>query len=161
MSPSPQGVTSNGPLLCRYDDYGDPDYEEAEDEYDIRFCVNWNGLLEPLELPSSYTLLDLAKVLDSAQEAAFHHKFFVFKGQLLHPASTLGESGVYDGCVLHLVLNDDPYRGRPLYIKDQQENVRMILCGADYYIEDVKEELACMPVRPMILCPRTVVGGSL
>lgn len=133
--------------------------EYEEEEVEIRFCVNWNGLLEPLELPPSYTLLDLAKVLDSAQEASFFHKFFVFKGQLLHPSSTLGEAGIYDGSVLHLVLNDDPYRGRPLYIKDKKDNVKMILCGADYYIEDVKEELACMQGEPRPEDQRLVYAG--
>ena len=53
--------------------------------------------------------------------------------------------------MLHLVHNDDPYRGRSIYIrvKDGPDDVRirMIMCGADFYIADVKEELAHLQVK--------------
>ena len=53
--------------------------------------------------------------------------------------------------VLQLVLNDDPYRGRSIYIrvKDRPDHVRirMIMCGADFYIADVKEALAYLQAK--------------
>ncbi|KAJ1489130.1 hypothetical protein T484DRAFT_1780921 [Baffinella frigidus] len=39
------------------------------------------------------------------------------------------------------------------------DNVKMILCGADYYIEDVKEELACMQGEPRPEDQRLVYAG--
>lgn len=52
---------------------------------------------------------------------------------------------VTDGSVLHLVLNDDPYQGRPLHVKCEAGDIKTVYCGADFYIEDVKEELSCFP----------------
>ena len=43
--------------------------------------------------------------------------------------------------MLHLLLNDDPYKGKPLYIKTFAGRMRTIECGPDFYIADVKEEL--------------------
>mmetsp|Transcript_14392 Transcript_14392/g.49154 ORF Transcript_14392/g.49154 Transcript_14392/m.49154 type:complete len:558 (-) Transcript_14392:294-1967(-) len=123
------------------------DYYEEDS---VRFCINWGGMLEPVELPSDTTLLEVSSSIDSAAEAQFHHKFFIYKGHLLHPGMTLTEVGMKDGGVLHLVLNDDPFRGRPIYIRskgdsDGDEKIRMILCGAEFYIEDLKEELSFLP----------------
>jgi hypothetical protein len=65
----------------------------------------------------------------------------------LHPSFTLLEALITNGSVLHLILNDDPYRGRPLYVRvkdgsDEEGRIRMITCGADFYVADVKEDLS-------------------
>ena len=75
------------------------------------------------------------------------HKFFIFRGVQLHPSFTLLEALITNGSVLHLILNDDPYRGRPLYVRvkdgsDEEGRIRMITCGADFYVADVKEDLS-------------------
>jgi len=131
------------------------DYYEEDS---IRFCINWGGMLEPVELPSDTTLLEVSSSIDSAAEAQFHHKFFIYKGHLLHPGMTLTEVGLKDGGVLHLVLNDDPFRGRPIYIRskgdgNEEEKIQMILCGAEFYIEDLKEELSFLPGEK---CPEEI-----
>jgi hypothetical protein len=47
--------------------------------------------------------------------------------------------------VLHLLLNDDPYKGKPIYIKTFVGRLRTIECGPDFYIADVKDELSAFP----------------
>jgi hypothetical protein len=119
--------------------------EEFEEET-VKIFVQWQGMREPIEVSLYCTLMDLAGFVQSAPEAIPAHKFFIFRGVQLHPSFTLEQALIGDGAVLHLVLNDDPYRGRPIYIrvKDGPDDVRirMIMCGADFYIADVKEELA-------------------
>ena len=124
--------------------------EEFEEET-VKIFVQWQGMREPIEVSLYCTLMDLAGFVESAPEAIPAHKFFIFRGIQLHPSFTLEQALVCDGAVLHLVLNDDPYRGRPIYIrvKDGPDDVhiRMIMCGADFYIADVKEELAYLQVK--------------
>ncbi|EKX55128.1 hypothetical protein GUITHDRAFT_98914 [Guillardia theta CCMP2712] len=113
------------------------DYYEEDS---VRFCINWGGMLEPVELPSDTTLLEVSSSIDSAAEAQFHHKFFIYKGHLLHPGMTLTEAK----------LQDSSFPVPPIYIRskgdsDGDEKIRMILCGAEFYIEDLKEELSFLP----------------
>ena len=56
-----------------------------------RFCVNWNGMLEPLELSKDASVGQLVSVLKSAKYAKDAHKLLVFKGLLLQPAISLAE----------------------------------------------------------------------
>eukprot|EP00802_Teleaulax_amphioxeia_P006592 Tamp_06596.p1 GENE.Tamp_06596~~Tamp_06596.p1 ORF type:complete len:687 (-),score=57.34 Tamp_06596:479-2539(-) len=120
--------------------------DDDEDEI-VQIFVNWQAMLEPLEVSIYCTIMDLSHFVDSAPEAQAAHKFFIFRGVQLHPSFTLEQAMITDGSVLHLILNDDPYRGRPIYVrvKDGSEDegrIRMIMCGADFYIADVKEELS-------------------
>ena len=56
-----------------------------------RFCVNWNGMLEPLALPKDATVGQLISSLKSAKYAKDSHKLLVFKGLLLHPSMSVAE----------------------------------------------------------------------
>lgn len=69
----------------------------------------------------------------------------IFRGKLLDPAQTLADAGLVSGCVLHLTLNEAPAGGKPLHVRDSKGVLRTILCGEDYTVEDVKEEIACFP----------------
>lgn len=129
-----------------------------------RFCVNWNGMLEPIELPKDATVGELVSVLRSGKYAKDSHKLLVFKGLLLRTPTTIAEgrlgcyfpllpllypqtdilcprvhaAGIRDGSVLHLLLNDDPYKGKPIYIKTFAGRLHTIECGPDFYIDDIK-----------------------
>ncbi len=118
---------------------------EAHDEEEIiRICINWAGLLEPVDVSPFTTVDELAGFILSASECAVpEHKLFIYKGMLLPYDAMLCDMRVTDGSVLHLVLNDDPYQGRPLYVKSESGDLKTIYCGADFYIEDIKEELSC------------------
>ena len=70
----------------------------------------------------------------SARYAEAPHKLVVFKGLLLAPATTLTEAGIRDGAVLHLLLNDSPYKGKRIYIKNAFAGTRVVECGPDFYI---------------------------
>ena len=71
------------------------------------------------------------------------------------------------GCLLHLVLNEDQYLGKPLHVKSLMgmmvlmscwsemflthlNHQRSIMCGPDFYIEDVKEEISCIQVSHLV-----------
>jgi hypothetical protein len=134
--------------------------EAHEEEEMIRICINWAGLLEPIDLSPLTTVDELAGFIFSASECAVpEHKLFIFKGMLLPVDAMLCDVRVSDGSVLHLVLNDDPYQGRPLFVKCEAGDLKTIFCGADFYIEDVKEELSCFPdqarVAPVLRCHPT------
>ena len=126
-----------------------------------RFSVNWNGMLEPLELAKGCSVSQMISVLKSGKYAKDAHKFVVFKGLLLTPATTLGQAGIRDGSVLHLVLNDDPYKGKPIYVKTLSGRIRTINCGPDFYIQDLKEELSYFPGELTAEKMRLVYAGRL
>ena len=139
-SPSMQSMENSMDMLGLDDEF---------EEETVRIFVSWQGMLEPMEINVLCTIMELARFVESAPEAAPAHKFFIFRGVQLHPSFTVEQSLIVDGAVLHLVLNADPYRGRPLYVrvkdgKEDEVRMRMIMCGADFYIRDVKEELAYM-----------------
>lgn len=108
----------------------------------FRFWVNWDCKLEAIEMPRKCTVTELAEQTKSAAEAPSFHKLFVLKGLKLNELMTLADAGVRDGSVLHLVLNDDPYTGGSLYVKGHDGKRRLIPCGPDFYVEDIKEELS-------------------
>jgi len=109
----------------------------------IRIFVNWNGELEMVFSEPTKLVSDLAKEIRSAPQVPYHHKFLVYKGLLLLPFLTLDQAVQNDGCLLHLVLNEDQYFGKPLHVKSLTGVLRSVMCGPDFYIEDVKEELSC------------------
>lgn len=74
--------------------------------------VSISCALEIPRLRAGCYAADVADYTTSAMEAPSNHKLFIFKGLLLMPAAKLNECGVRDNSVLHLILNDDPYRGR-------------------------------------------------
>lgn len=62
-----------------------PQNGEAQDEEEmIRICINWAGLLEPVDVSPYTTVDELAGFIFSASECAVpEHKLFIFKGMLL------------------------------------------------------------------------------
>ena len=165
-----------------WDDIPADGLQEDEDDKAMRICINWAGLLEPVDVSPYTTVEELAGFIFSASECAIpEHKLFIYKGMLLPVDAVLQDVGVGDGSVLHLVLNDDPYQGRsafsalgripfpvgptifgvvrsspahecdanlglrPLHVKCDDGSLKTIYCGADFYIEDIKEELSCFP----------------
>jgi hypothetical protein len=124
-----------------------PESDGAQEEEEmVRICINWAGLLEPIDVSPYTTVEELSAIIFSASECAVpEHKIFIYKGMLLPYDAMLQDVRIGDGSVLHLVLNDDPYQGRPLYVKCEDGELKTIYCGADFYIEDIKEELSCFP----------------
>jgi hypothetical protein len=58
--------------------------ENQDDEEMIRICINWAGLLEPIDVSPYTTVDELAGFIFSASECAVpEHKLFIFKGMLL------------------------------------------------------------------------------
>ncbi|EKX36435.1 hypothetical protein GUITHDRAFT_145793 [Guillardia theta CCMP2712] len=114
----------------------------------IRIFVNWNGELEMIFFDPTRLVSELAKEVRSAPQIPSHHKFFIYKGLLLVPFVRIGQTIQNDvtliGCLLHLVLNEDQYLGKPLHVKSLMGTMRSIMCGPDFYIEDVKEEISCI-----------------
>ena len=137
--------------------------ESFEEEQTAQIFISWSGMLEPVEVGLSITPEELASNIDSGRDVAPpEHMQFIFKGLLLPEQLPLLQSGVGNGSVLHLVLNEEPYWGRPIYVRSsfsskvtywlwitlahircEDGTIRSILCGEDFYIEDIKEELSC------------------
>ena len=72
-------------------------------------------MTKPPPLWQQATVAQLTSALTCAPYAKDAHKLLVFKGLLLEPSTSLAEAGLRNGCVLHLVLNDNlppaPARG--------------------------------------------------
>ena len=118
-------------------------------------------MTKPPPLWQQATVAQLTSALTCAPYAKDAHKLLVFKGLLLEPSTSLAEAGLRNGCVLHLVLNENPYTGRALYIQSIRGHVRAIKCGPDFYIQDVKEELSYFPGERTPEQTRLVFAGRL
>ena len=143
--------------------FGDDNYEEEDT---VRVFISWQGMLEPMEVNVLCTVMEVACFVDSAAEAPPEHKFLIFRGVQLHPSFTMQQAGVIDGAVLHLILNDDPYRGRPLFVRvrddrEAEARVRMLMVGPNFYVADVKEELAYLAGEAHPEAMRLVFAGRL
>ena len=92
--------------------------EACDDEPMAQIFISWSGMLEPVEVGLSITPEELAAHIDSGRDVAPpDHMQFIFKGLLLPEQMPLLDSGVGNGSVLHLVLNEEPYWGRPIYVR--------------------------------------------
>jgi hypothetical protein len=103
------------------EDSSTPPYEESEcceDEPVAQIFISWSGMLEPVDVGLSITPEELAAHIDSGRDVAPpEHMQFIFKGLLLPVQMPLIDAGVGNGSVLHLVLNEEPYWGRPIFIR--------------------------------------------
>ena len=74
--------------------------EAEENEEMIRICINWAGLLEPVDVSPYTTVDELAGFIFSASECAVpEHKLFIYKGMLLPVDAMLCDVRVRELCV--------------------------------------------------------------
>jgi hypothetical protein len=81
----------------------------------VKFVVNWAGTLEPIRGHANSTVESIRDLILSSP-APSCHKLLIFKGRLLDPALTLKDAGLCTGCVVHLTLNEDPEKGKAIFV---------------------------------------------
>eukprot|EP00291_Cryptomonas_curvata_P002474 CAMPEP_0172181826 /NCGR_PEP_ID=MMETSP1050-20130122/18044_1 /TAXON_ID=233186 /ORGANISM="Cryptomonas curvata, Strain CCAP979/52" /LENGTH=213 /DNA_ID=CAMNT_0012855173 /DNA_START=232 /DNA_END=869 /DNA_ORIENTATION=- len=122
------------------------DSETLDEDPTVQIYISWSGMLEPVDVSLNTTPEELACFIDSGRDVAPpEHMQFIYKGLLLPEQEPLISSAVGNGSVLHLVLNEEPYWGRPVYVRCEDGVTRTVLCGENFYVEDIKEELSCYP----------------
>jgi hypothetical protein len=128
---------------------GDADTDAASSHHGmhtLRVCVSWMSGLETVAVPEDGVIADVADAVLAAPDVPATHKLFIFRGFLLDAQSTVKQWGLHEGCVLHMVLNEAPFRGRPLHVRRLDDGKILTLsCSANFSISDVKHELACFP----------------
>jgi hypothetical protein len=100
-------------------------------------------------------------IIHNAFQAPVEHKLFIFKGRLLNRNETLSEAGISNGSVLHLVLNEQPFEGRFLFVRSLSGQLCRLEVTADFTIEDVKDELASYQGMPPSEEIRLMFAGEM
>ncbi len=92
--------------------------EILDEDPTAQIFISWSGMLEPVDVSLNTTPEELACFIDSGRDVAPpEHMQFIYKGLILPEQEPLLSSAVGNGSVLHLVLNEEPYWGRPVYVR--------------------------------------------
>ncbi len=94
------------------------DSETVDEDPIAQIFISWSGMLEPVDVSLNTTPEELACFIGSGRDVAPpEHMQFIYKGLILPGQVALINSAVGNGSVLHLVLNEEPYWGRPVYVR--------------------------------------------
>jgi hypothetical protein len=140
--------------------------------HQVGICVSWLGHLEPLRVPSSSAVGELATRAGLSTEAPPEHKYFIYKGRMLDSSLTIEEAGLANGAVLHMVLNDNlttpssqilvrppssapgggggapKQKGEGEPSSHIERELVPIRCSRHHSIEEIKELLSVLPGMP-------------
>jgi hypothetical protein len=104
------------------------DSEAADDDPTVQIFISWSGMLEPVDVSLNATPEELACFIGSGRDVAPpEHMQFIYKGLLLPEQIPLINSAVGNGSVLHLVLNEEPYWGRPVYVRYSRLHMNLVV----------------------------------
>ena len=91
---------------------------------------------------------DLRRRVSAEPDIPLEHKLLVHKGLLLEEEMTLEEGGLRADCTVHLVLNEQPFRGKKLYVISQGDRPYTLHLTDAWKVEDVKEDVYAYPGEP-------------
>jgi hypothetical protein len=135
---------------------------DGEDCAWLRVYISWRGSMEIARVAASEnsTVGDICSAMLCEPEVDPDHKLLVFNGLLLEREWGALSVGIFDSCVLHLVLSDAPYKGRVLYVKGSLGPVE-VRCDDTFLIEDVKQAASCFPGMPPVESQRISFCGRI
>jgi len=110
----------------------------------MQVCVSWVTGLETVAVHQDGVIADIAQAVMPNVPA--NHKCFIYRGLLLQAQTTVANAKLHEGCVLHMVLSEVRFQGRPLHVRRIGDDVIFTLtCSPNFSISEVKHELACFP----------------
>ncbi|EKX45400.1 hypothetical protein GUITHDRAFT_71346, partial [Guillardia theta CCMP2712] len=135
--------------------------ESGAEDLVLPIFVSWNGTLQSANVRQHQLVEEIKEFLMCGEEVPAGHMHLVYNGRLVDPGMRAADLDLREGCVLHLVLNESPFRGRKLYVRDlgNQGVVRSVSCSQDFTIRELKEEIACLPDSPAVDQQRIAFAG--
>jgi len=107
--------------------------------------IKWASHLEGIYCHETDSVLQLRQRIVSAPSIPSEHKQLVHRGLLLQDDMTLGGAGLADDSTVHIVPNEQPFKGKAMYVKTCSGATRSIPVNEHFRIEDLKEEVYCYP----------------
>ena len=135
---------------------------KADEDTCLRVCVSWVSGLETVAVSKDGDIAHIAEAVLAAPDVPAAHKLFIFRGSLLDKHSSVTKAQLYEGCVLHMVLNEAQITGKALFVRRVSDDAVVTLnCSPDFSIREVKHELASLPGGRPPSAMRLVFAGTI
>ncbi|EKX38657.1 hypothetical protein GUITHDRAFT_115205 [Guillardia theta CCMP2712] len=110
--------------------------------------IKWRENLEPLYCHETDDVKDVRRRVMTMSNVPVEHKLLVHHGLLLRDGMTLSQCGVMEDSTLFLVLNENPFKGRELFVKTTMGVKHTLFVRDDFKIEDLKDDVFAFPDEP-------------
>eukprot|EP00960_Hanusia_phi_P045783 757435-Hanusia_phi.AAC.3 len=133
---------------------------EGGAQIELPIFVSWNGSLQSANVRPNQRIEEIKEFLICGEDVSSHHMHFIYNGRLVDKGMRAADVDLREGSVLYLVLNENPFSGKKLYVKDVGNGiVRAVACNQEYTVKDLKEEIACFPDAPVVDKQRIAFAG--